>query len=158
MKWRDNTKVFNYLGPFAYALSIAEGGAQAARGRGAPVHPHLAESYFSHAFTTFRAAKMKEEWVHKWTEAVGGEMDLPMFTSTSLSPVAALEMFGLLKKGDDKELSTYLYVFTIASETEYFHLDSGLYSAFPEEQEVLLSEGRTISVLAKEQVYSQKYA
>ena len=110
------------------------------------MHPQLGE-VFQHAFTTFRAAKMKEEWLHKWTQAVGGKrMPLPMHTSTSLSPVAAIEKFGLLKKGDDKELSTYLFIFTIACKTPgcYFHLDSELYSAYPEEREVLLQEGGVV--------------
>ena len=97
---------------------------------------------------------MKEEWVENWTKAAGKRMNLPMFTSTSLSPVAAIEKFGLLKEGDDKQLATYLFVFTITANTGYFHLDSEVYSAYPEEQEVLLSEGRTVSVLHKEKVYS----
>ena len=101
---------------------------------------------------------MREAWLENWTNAVGKKLVLPMFTSTSFSPVAAIEMFGLLKPGDDKELSTYVFVFTISSFNGWFSLDSELYSAYPEEKEVLLNEGYPIRVLEKEVVYSQKYA
>ena len=109
----------------------------------------------------FRGSKLKDEWVSKWTEAIGGfSFPIPGLCSTSRDPAVAIDKFiGPISDEDRNEgKEAFLWIFTIASKLQLFSLDSSEFSAYPNEREVLLMEGRPVSVLGREKVFSSRFA
>ena len=101
---------------------------------------------------------MKDEWVTNWTEAIGSYLLFPGLASTSRDPgVAIYEFIGTLTDEDLKNhKEPFLWVFTVCSTAAIFSLDSPDYSAYPQEREVLLREGKEVWVLGREKVFTSR--
>ena len=158
--WKQDPNILNTLGPFACALFWAVNAAQKKRDPPPILFPSLPHDNFRRAYNVFRGSKMMDEWVSKWSEAIGGDyFECPGLLSTSRDPAVAIHTFiGNLTDEDHKNgKEAFLWIFTVTSNVCLFSLDSSEYSAYPGEREVLLMEGREVYVLGREKIFSTRF-
>jgi len=155
MEWKNDPKLFETLGPFAFGIHFALGSAQKRRQKPQPLFPQLGKE-FEHMFVVIRGARMKKEWLKGWEKAVGGKnYHIPGLSSTSKDPRVAIERF-CHDEGDKSKISV-LFFFAMRTFRANFSMDTEEYTYFPDEKEILLTEGCPVKVLKCEDIYSAKY-
>ena len=163
MLWQQDPNILDTLGPFAFALLHAVSGAQEKRDPPPILFPSLPHpgkfTDFRRAYNVFRGSKMIEEWVTKWSEAIGKSFHIPGLASTTKDPAVAIHNFiGNLTEEDHKNgKEAFLWIFTITTNHSLFSLDCSEYSAYPGEREVLLKEGNKVFVLGREKIFSTRF-
>ena len=110
--------------------------------------PSSAKFNLGGAFLLWRGAPMKQEWIDPYIANIGTHwVKLPGTTSTSRNPLVALNFSLGTTKPDCTPVLFCILCQNYASPLGLL-MNSSAYSAYPDEGEFLLAEGRNVCVLA----------
>jgi len=91
---------------------------------------------------------MKPEWIAPYIKNIGKRVCLQGYTSCSRDPKVGLK-FALQNQKPDQ--TPVLFVVAINVNSGHFSMSNEAYTAYPEEGEVLLTEGNKVTILGIDQ-------
>lgn len=145
------------LGPYAMALFKVCEGAENRKNEEEKIATGMSFSKISYnlsgCFLLWRGAQMKQEWIDPFIQSMGSEwIYLKGNTSCSRNPLVALKFaFSGANDEDGKKSVLFLKCMRNCKGVKGIMMNSEAYSAYPDEGELLLTEGYPVKVIGHDQ-------